>query len=196
MLGVRLRDDFRDFPQLTRCTPSLPACLAHESSGDRLAGHLHARVEVSLREAMLGFERVLQHPGGTVSVRASSVTQPGQTIVLVGHGLPLRVPFFDARTLRNDAGARVEVQSEFELARDGDALAIASAAAAGSPSALICALLPAILRPFMQPLLGISSACSSGGPAYGDLLITVDVRIPQDLSLEHRNKFLDAFAAS
>ena len=198
MLVARLRDAFVDFPHLARCTPALPVCATHDPTGERLASHLHARVAVSLREALLGFERVLPHPGGAVMVRAAGVTQPGQALVFASRGLPLRVPFFDARTLRDDAGARIEVQSEDELAQDGDALSVAAAAAAAAPSNMICALLPVMLRRPLSPLLGAAAACdgSSAPAAYGDLLITVDVRLPRELRAEQRDALRDAFAAT
>eukprot|EP00123_Amoebidium_parasiticum_P009169 comp19297_c1_seq1/m.22144 comp19297_c1_seq1/g.22144 ORF comp19297_c1_seq1/g.22144 comp19297_c1_seq1/m.22144 type:complete len:363 (-) comp19297_c1_seq1:194-1282(-) len=56
---------------------------------ERKGSHLHTRMTVSLKEALLGFERTIKHlDGRVVTVKRESVTQPGQVITLTGEGMP------------------------------------------------------------------------------------------------------------
>jgi hypothetical protein len=207
MLAVSLRDDFADFPHLTRCAPASRACAAHEPDAERMASHLRATVELSLREALLGFSRALPHPrdaGAGVAVASAGVTQPGAVLVVRGAGLPLRTAWFRARTARaagGAAGAAVELQSADELGEDGDALRVA-AAAARAPLRWRCAaraLLPGwLLAPRPAGADAAAAAddddCAAAPAAeYGDLLVEVRVALPRALDGATRRAVARAF---
>lgn len=57
----------------------------------RKGDNLHMWVEISLREALLGFEQTFKHLDGhevKVSKDGSKVTQPGETQRIKGEGMP------------------------------------------------------------------------------------------------------------
>jgi len=162
-LVVSLTEDFSDYPHITRCSPSVAACVAHGVGHDR-STHLHAEIYVSLAESLLGFSREIGHPSGEdalVHVEAG-VTQPGHTMVLRGKGLPSRSSWFEARTMHSQSGASVmELQHQGEWdairqevvaargAKDGDSSA-AAVADASHPS----------LAKFAAASLGVSASPS------------------------------------
>lgn len=60
------------------------------STFTRQGNDLHASLTISLREALLGFERTMAHlDGHEVKVRAAKVTKPGDVIKVRGEGMPL-----------------------------------------------------------------------------------------------------------
>ena len=51
--------------------------------------NLKAVVELSLKEALLGFKKRIRHLDGTFfEIKGNGVTQPGETLLLKGKGLP------------------------------------------------------------------------------------------------------------
>ena len=57
----------------------------------RKGDDLHAEITISLREALLGFQRVLRHlDGHPVTVEATGVTKPHDVIKVKKEGMPIR----------------------------------------------------------------------------------------------------------
>jgi DnaJ homolog subfamily B member 11 len=51
---------------------------------------LHTVLDISLKEALLGFEKEIKHlDGHTVTVKKNSVAQPGDVIKVRGEGMPV-----------------------------------------------------------------------------------------------------------
>lgn len=63
----------------------------HERGWARHGNDLVLPINLTVREALLGFDRMIRHIGGnTVQVGTSSVTRPGQLIKVAGMGMPLK----------------------------------------------------------------------------------------------------------
>jgi len=57
----------------------------------RRGNDLHLKLELSLRESLLGFRRRLKHlDGHIVEFATESITRPGQVIRIEGEGMPLK----------------------------------------------------------------------------------------------------------
>lgn len=214
----------RHLSHLRRCTDAIPACVErHRADGGRVGNdggvvgnhspHLYAEITVSLRQALLGFEKRFAHPSGedaVVSVPAGRVTQPGTVIGLSGRGLPRRTTWFAARTLYmqgssgmselqlEDDWAAAEAESEATgMHLDSVAKYIAATGNDGgrfgerpTPTLPLLGLgdikLPEAVCsvPVLGKALGCRSADAGSGLAYGDLLVEVHVAFPDELSAD------------
>mmetsp|Transcript_105484 Transcript_105484/g.264146 ORF Transcript_105484/g.264146 Transcript_105484/m.264146 type:complete len:432 (-) Transcript_105484:34-1329(-) len=57
----------------------------------RSGNDLRLPLEISLRESLLGFRRIIRHlDGHTLEIATDSVTKPGQAIVIAGEGMPMK----------------------------------------------------------------------------------------------------------
>lgn len=212
----------RHLAHLRRCTDAIPACVErHKADGGRVGNdgglvgkhspHLYTELTVSLREALLGFERHLAHPSGedaVASAPAGRITQPGTVIGLSGKGLPRRTTWFAARTLYIQGSSGMsELQQEDEWAAaeaesaatgrhlDSVAKYIAATGNDGgvfgerpTPTLPLLGLgdikLPTEVCsiPFVGQALGCVANDAGNGLAYGDLLVEVNVAFPDELT--------------
>jgi hypothetical protein len=171
-LVVSLTEDFSDYPHITRCSPSVAACVAHGVGHDRSA-HLHAEIYITLAEALLGFSREIGHPSGEdalVHVEAG-VTQPGHTIVLRGKGLPARSSWFEARTMHAQSGAslmELQHQGEWDAIRQEAVTARVVKGGDSSTAAVADAPHPSLAK-FAAASLGVSASPSLPLLGLGDI---------------------------
>ena len=86
------------FPRAGEQTPGqLPGSVivrikaARHAVFTREGNDLRMKLKISLRQALLGFERTIRHlDGHTVTVSSTSISRPGQVIALAGEGMPVR----------------------------------------------------------------------------------------------------------
>ena len=58
---------------------------------ERIGDNLYADLEITLQEALLGFSKAILHlDGRNVAIERNEVTQPMQTIIIKGEGMPIR----------------------------------------------------------------------------------------------------------
>ncbi len=81
----------------------------------RRGDHLHAELDISLKDALVGFTTDIPHLAGrVVPVTATGVTSPGDVVVVKGEGLPNR-RFAD---FRGDLHVHITVKFPEELSND------------------------------------------------------------------------------
>lgn len=78
-LAISIHEDWSDFPHLSRCNPSIPACGEGEMEGGVIRGSvrsvdLYTEVSISLAEALNGFRREISHPSGVDVVLDTTAT--------------------------------------------------------------------------------------------------------------------------
>lgn len=111
-----------DFPRMAEQRPGmLPGSVLvtlktrKHRKFQRRGDDLHMDVQVSLREALLGWERTIRHlDGHRVTVGTTSVTKPLQVIRVEGEGMPLR----DDSSSFGDLYLKVEVTFPTKLTDD------------------------------------------------------------------------------